>query len=158
MKIGCVPNHSAPHSSPPRCRRGAHGFTLIEGIVAIVVLAVAVPGLFWSIRDAQNRRVDPIQTSKARWLATERLEDIIADRHSSTRGYSYLVNGNYSTENPVSGFTGFTRSVAITESGANLVAGSGTGYKKATVTVSFTDGRGTSRSVSIATVLTDYTP
>jgi prepilin-type N-terminal cleavage/methylation domain-containing protein len=134
------------------------GFTLIEAITAIVVLAVAVPAMFWGIRDAQMRRVDPIQASKARWLAAERLEDIIADRHSSARGYSYVVAANYPTESAVAGFSGFSRSVTITEGGASLVAGSGTGYKTVTVSVTFRDGRNTSRTLALATVVTDYAP
>lgn len=142
------------HAIHPRTR----GFTLIEAITAVVVLAVAVPGMFWGIRDAQMRRVDPIQASKARWLAAERLEDIIADRHSSTRGYTYVVAGNYSAESAVAGFPGFSRSVTITEGGASLAPGSGTGYKTVTVSVVFKDGRNTSRTLSLATVVTDYTP
>jgi prepilin-type N-terminal cleavage/methylation domain-containing protein len=142
------------HATKPRTR----GFTLIEAITAVVVLAVAIPGMFWGIRDAQMRRIDPIQASKARWLAAEKLEDIIADRHSSTRGYTYVVDGNYGAEASVSGYPGFSRSVTITESNASLMAGSGTGYKRVTVSVTFRDGRNTSRTLSLATVVTDYTP
>jgi prepilin-type N-terminal cleavage/methylation domain-containing protein len=142
------------HTTHPRTR----GFTLIEAITAVVVLAVAVPGMFWGIRDAQMRRIDPIQASKARWLAAEKLEDIIADRHSATRGYAYVIGGNYGAEASVSGYPGFSRAVAIAESGASLVAGSGTGYKRVTVSVSFRDGRNTLRTLSLATVVTDYAP
>jgi len=48
------------------------------------------------------------------------------------------------------------RSVAITETGVNFVAG--TGWKTVTVTVAYTDGQATARSLAISTVLTDYTP
>lgn len=139
---------------------GTHrrAFSLIEAITAIVVLAVAVPGMMWGVRDAQMRRVDPIQTSKARWLAAEKLEDVIADRHSSARGFAYLVNANYPAESALSGYTGFARSVAIAESGANLITGSGTGYKRVTVSITFKDGRNTTRTLSLSTVLTDYAP
>lgn len=139
-------------------RTTGRGFTLIEAITAVVVLAIAVPGMFWGIRDAQMRRIDPLQASKARWLAAEKLEDIIADRHSSTRGYTYVVSNNYATENSITGFQGFARSVNVSESGASLVSGSGTGYKTVTVTVSFKDGRNTTRTLALATVITDYTP
>jgi len=137
--------------------RGQGGFTLIEAIIAIVVMSIAVPGMFWAIRDAQRERVDPVQVSRARWLASEKLEDIIADRNSGTRGWSYVVGGNYPAEGSVAGFAGFSRSVSIVETGASL-SGAGTGYKTVTVTVGFVDGKGASRTLSLATVVTDYTP
>lgn len=131
------------------------GFTLIEAIIAIVVLAVAVPPMLWSIQESQVSRVAPILVSRARWLATEKLEDIVADRHSSTRGYGYVIDANYPAEVAVTGMTGFSRSVAITETGAALASG-GTGYKLVTVTVGWTDARSQARSLSLSTVVTDY--
>jgi prepilin-type N-terminal cleavage/methylation domain-containing protein len=138
----------------------SNGFTLIEAIVAIVVLSVAIPPMLLAMRETQHRRVAPIQADRARWLASERLEEIIADRHSTTRGWAYLVNANYAAETPVNGFQGFGRSVAITETGADL-ASAGTGYKKIAVTVTWADagvGAGASRSFTLSTVVTDYTP
>jgi type II secretory pathway pseudopilin PulG len=136
-------------------RRLPSAFTLVEAIIAIVILSVAMPPMLWAIRDSQTSRVSPILTSRARWLATEKLEDVIADRHSTTRGYSYVVSGNYAAEPTITGFPGFSRSVAITESGAAFVTG-GTGYKLITVTVSWTDARAQSRSLALSTVVTDY--
>ena len=132
------------------------GFTLIETIIALVILAIALPPMMWSIREAHVQRVGPMMASKARWLATEKLEDIIADRHSATRGYSYLVSGNYPDEATISGSPGFARTVTFTETAADLVT-AGTGYKRCMVTVSWTDGAGVSRSLQISTVVTDYT-
>ncbi len=133
------------------------GFTLIEAIIAIVILSTAIPAMFWAIRDAHTRRANPVLAAKARWLAAEKLEDVIADRHSSTRGWSYVASGNYAAEPAVSGFAGFSRATSIAEKAANLTS-AGTGYKVVTVTVSYTDLGGQSRSVQIATVLTEYTP
>lgn len=114
--------------------------------------------MLWGMREAGRKRSDPILASRARWLAKEKLEDIIADRHSSSRGYAYVVNANYAAEASVSGFTNFARSVAITEGNATLVAGSGTGFKTATVTVTYRDGANVLRTLSVATVVTDYSP
>ncbi|MBY0263724.1 MAG: type II secretion system GspH family protein [Phycisphaerales bacterium] len=139
-------------------RRFRPGFTLVEAVCAIVIISIALPGMFWAMRDAQTKRADPVLANRARLLAQERLEDIIADRHSSTRGYAYVVSGNYASEAAVTGFSNMARSVAITESGANLVGGSGTGYKTVAVTVTFRDGRNTLRTLTLSTVLTDYTP
>ncbi len=139
-----------------RGRRRLGGFTLIEVIIAVVVLAIAIPPVFWALRDANVRRVDPINLSRARWLVNEKIEDVLADARSTTRGYSYVVSGNYASESPVSGFTGFSRSVAISESGASLVSGSGTGYKTVAVTVNYVDGKGATKSLSVSTVVTQY--
>lgn len=133
------------------------GFTLIEAIAAIVILAAAIPPLLFSIRAAHRQRVDPVLTSRARWLATEKLEDVIADRHSSTRGYDYLTAGNYPDENSVAGFQNFARTVTFAETEADLTT-PGEGYMNVTVEVSWTDGGGDARSLSVSTVLTEYDP
>ncbi|MHC4274668.1 MAG: type IV pilus modification PilV family protein, partial [Planctomycetota bacterium] len=52
------------------------GFTLIETVAAIVILAVAVPPMLWAVAQAQHKRANPMLASKARWLAMEKLEDI----------------------------------------------------------------------------------
>ena len=132
------------------------GFTLTESIVAVVILSIAVPSMLWAVRGAHRDRIAPILACRARWLASERLEDIIADRHSRTRGYSYLTAVHYPAEGAIAGFPGFTRSTALSETTADLVT-SGAGYMRATVTVSWTDS-GVVRSLALATVLTDYTP
>ena len=142
------PGHTAA------CPRRA--FTLIEAISALVVLSIAMPSMLWSIRDSVRRRADPILLSRARWLAAEKLEDCIADGHSTTRGYAYLAVGNYPAESPVTGFTGMNRSVAINETAPNFIAG--TGWKTITVSVTYTDGQGVTRSLALATVITSYTP
>lgn len=138
-------------------RQARRGFTLVETIAAIVILAVAIPPMLWSIRAAHQQRVNPVLLSRARWLAAEKLEDVIADRHSTTRGYAWLSPSNYPAESPVSGFTGFDRSVSLVETTADLVT-PGSGYMTVTVTVDWTDGAGDAQSLSISTVLTDYTP
>ena len=136
-------------------RRG--GFTLIETIAAIVILAIALPPMLFAIRDAHVQRVNPMLASQARWLATEKLEDILADRHSETRGYDFLTAGNYPAEPSVSGFPAFARSVSLTETGPDLVT-PGQGYMTVTVQVSWVDATSTARTLSIATVITEYTP
>lgn len=128
---------------------------MVEAIAAIVVLAIAVPPTMWAIREAHVQRVNPRMASTARWLAVEKLEDAIADRHSTTRGYSYVVNANYAAESPVSGFTPFTRSVSVTETGSDLVS-AGTGYKRVAVTIGWTDAASTARTLTLTTVVTDY--
>lgn len=136
-------------------RRRARAFTLIEAIAAIVLLSVAVPSMTWGVRDAVIRRTDPIKLTKARWLLAERMEQIIADRHSTTRGYDYCVTAAYPAEASVSGFTGFSRSVSINAINTNVGT---TGWKLVTVSVTYVDGVGVARTITLSTILTSYTP
>ncbi len=56
----------------------ARGFTLIEAIIAIVVLSIAMPAMLWALRESTAERVDPVMVTRARWLAAERLETLTA--------------------------------------------------------------------------------
>jgi prepilin-type N-terminal cleavage/methylation domain-containing protein len=141
------------HDQPSRRR----SFTLIESIAAVVILSIAVPAMLWSLHEAHAQRATPVMTSTARWLAMEKLEDVIADRHSSTRGYDYLVLGNYPAELPVSGFTGYLRMVTFNETEADLTT-AGTGYMTVTVSIGWYDSAGDARTLSLSTVLTEYDP
>ena len=141
-----------PH---PRSSRSA--FTLVEAIIAVVILSVAVPPMLWALGESHAARVSPIRSSTARWLAMEKLEDVIADRHSTARGYSALIAANYPPEASVEGFPAFARHVTIAETGADL-SEPGTGYKRVTVTVTWTDGAGVTHALDLATVVTEYTP
>ncbi len=146
-----------PNNHRGRRQTGRRGFTLIEAIIAIVIVSTALPATLVFMSDAQTRRAGPILAGRARWLAGEKLEDIIADRHSGTRGWSYIASNNYPAEPSISGFAGFSRSVSISETGASLTGG-GTGYRTVTVTVGWMDPVRGATSLSLATVLTDFTP
>lgn len=138
-------------------RTHPRGVTLIEAIAAIVVASIALPSMLWAMQGAHMSRVDLAYGTRARWLAAEKLEDIIADRHSVSQGYSYIVAGNYPFEGSVAGFENFSRTVTITETGVSL-SGVGTGYKAVEVSVGWTDGRGQARSLHLSTILANYTP
>ena len=136
-------------------RHTQNGFTLIEAITAIVILSLAVPPMMWAIRSAHVQRVNPMMASRARWLATEKLEDVIADRHSESRGYDYLNSSNYPDESPVSGFPGFSRRVVFNETGADL-SSPGNGYMTVTVEVSWADASQQQQTLTVSTVVTEY--
>lgn len=153
MRMSRSHHHGPYPAGYPRGRRT--GFTLVETMAAVVVLAIAIPPLLLTARRASIDSVTPVMFSRARWLAVERLEDVIADRHSSQRGYDYLTGGNYPDEEPISSDPAFSRSVQLTETGADLIS-SGTGYMTVIVTVSWSDPTGTTRSLQIGTVLTEY--
>lgn len=140
-------------SAMPRRWRGA--FTLIETVAALIVLALAVPPMLFAIRRATADRVDPLRFSRAQWLATEKLEEVIADRHSATRGYGHLIDAKYPDEMPIALDPDYERSVSIVERAADLQS-AGTEYKIVTVSVAWTDAAGTRRTLDVATVLTEY--
>ena len=140
-----------------RRRQHPPGFTLIETIAAVVMLSIAVPPMMWAINEAHMQRVNPVLVSRARWLGVSKLEDVIADRHSTTRGYGYLIAANYPDETPVTGHAAFNRTVTFNETEADLTT-AGTGYMNVTVQVSWSDATGVSRTLAISTVLTEYTP
>lgn len=141
-----------PSRSTPLNRRA---LTLLEVVCAVVIIGIAAPALLTAVRDATVRRASVQQQVVARWLACEKLEDITADRHSATRGWSYIAAGNYPAETTVTGFAGFSRTTAIVETGVDLTT-AGTGYRKVTVTVTYPDARDGTKAITLATVLTDY--
>ncbi|TVQ54206.1 MAG: prepilin-type N-terminal cleavage/methylation domain-containing protein [Phycisphaerales bacterium] len=136
-------------------RKSSHGFTLIETIIAIVILAIAVPPLLLAVQSAHQDRVTPVQMSTARWLAVEKMEDVIADRNSAARGYDWVETSRYPEQASVPGFAGYGRTVEINETGPDLTS-PGTGYKVVTVRVSWSDINGTPREYALTTVLAEY--
>lgn len=140
-------------TAQPRSR----AFTLVETIAALVILALAVPPMLLALRQASVDRIDPMRFSQARWLATERLEDIVADRHSAARGYDYVVESNYPAESEIDSNPAFARRVRIVETAADLRS-AGRGYKTITVSVSWYDSRRQARSLEVATILTEMQP
>ncbi len=134
---------------------------MIETVSAVVILAIAIPPMLWALSESHHQRINPILFSKAGWLATEKIEDIIADRHSvsGNRGYDYLTGANYADEamGSITGFPQFSREVDFAETQADLSTAGG-GYKTVTVTVGWNDANGDGRTLSVLTVLTEYDP
>ena len=133
------------------------GFSLVEAIAALVILSLGVPPMVWALRASGAHRANAVLACRARWLAEEKLEDVLADRHSTTRGYGFVAAGSYPDEDPVAGLPGFRRTVSISETGSDLTS-PGAGFKTVTVAVAYTDATGAGRTLSLQTVVTDYTP
>jgi Tfp pilus assembly protein PilV len=144
----------SPRRTPTPSRRA---FSLIEAIAAIVVMSVALPALLWALAESKRSVISPALQTQARWLAAEKLDDILADRCSASRGYAYLAAANYPAESPVQGFPGFSRSVTFTACGPNLQPG-GSGCMLVEVTVGYTDARGKARTVRLNTLATEALP
>jgi prepilin-type N-terminal cleavage/methylation domain-containing protein len=134
------------------------GFTLIEVIITIVLLAILTSGLMAMFTTFARNNGDPSVIIQATELAQEKMEQIIADRENSARGFNYVLNANYPAEppfNPPLGSTGFSRSVSvicvIPSNGLNVSQACPTNYKNITVTVNSNAG-----SVTTSTLIGSY--
>jgi prepilin-type N-terminal cleavage/methylation domain-containing protein len=76
-------------------RKSVHrGFTLIEAVVAIVVLAIAVPAGLALMRDAAIARMTSAKTARAFWLANAIAEQMMADIDSNDAGLGFEAMAN----------------------------------------------------------------
>jgi hypothetical protein len=115
--------------------------TIIEVVMAVVILSVALPPLMVSFADASMQSVYPSNAAVASFLAIERMEEIVARRYRGTDGYQAVTEANFPAEGSVSGFPGFSRSVTVGYTRASLApAASDEGYKKARVVVTWNGG------------------
>lgn len=130
------------------------GFTLIETIIAIVILTIAAPPLLMALSATHSERAVTARSIEASWLAADQLERVIRDRHSPTRGYGYLVEANYPDLSALPEAPAFSRAVTITETAPDLTS-AGAGAKTVTVSIAWTDPMTGARSFALSTVLTD---
>lgn len=114
----------------------AKGMTLIELVAAIVVLGLIVPPVLMFFAETTKHSLQFERQTLAYFLAVEKMEMVMADRHAVDRGYDYLSPANYPSETLSNGFV---RTVGFQEvSPGDLSAGqSGSGYLKITVTVTY---------------------
>jgi|GEM_PF-1167571 len=77
-------------------RRTCNGFTLIEVVIAVIVLAIAVPPTLNLMDSASAGRVDAVNTTRATYLTTIILETVIADMTSNDPllGFEALADSN----------------------------------------------------------------
>jgi len=89
------------------------GFTLPEVVLILVIAAVAVLPLGMLFANSSIRSSEARNATVMAQLAQAKMEEIAADKTSTSRGFSYLIAANYPAENPVPAFTGYSRSVAF---------------------------------------------
>ena len=121
------------------------GTTIIEIVMAIVILAIALPPLMASFADASRQTILPAQARVASFLATERMEEIVARRYRGLQAgqpsYSLVTAANFPDEVPVAGFSMYERRVTVAEVTSSLnPSGSPVGYRKVRVMVSWNGG------------------
>ena len=82
------------------------GFTLIEVVTIVIVLAIAVPPTLEILMSNSASRANTINTARATMLASNVLEGILADVASSeeTLGFDALADSNTYLNTPTTGF------------------------------------------------------
>lgn len=139
----------------PIIGRKKRGFTLIEVLFTVVIIAVGLFGLMVLYYNATRNVMEGDINLMATFLARERMEQIISDKVNNS--YSYVTNSRYNTTSSVSvGNHFFTRSFNIYEvDGTDLVTPlDNSGYKRIDMTVSW--GTAAGQSVVLSTLLTNY--
>ena len=130
------------------------GFTFVEAVIAIVVIGIGLVGLTTIFANSAQNVAGIDQSVTATYLASERLEQLISNRHAG--GYNTVAVGT-TTEASVAGFAGFSRVTTIQfvqPSGSIFdVVQSDAGYKKIQVTVSWVAPAG---SVVLESLVTNW--
>lgn len=124
-------------------RRKRPGGTLVEVVIAMVVLALVVPPLMVQFSASAAAQKSTLIEHNLLQLADERLGMVLADHANPTRGYDYVTGSNYPDETDPLGFTGYTRTTTVREvSAPDFVAASpGSGLKRVRILVTGPDSR-----------------
>jgi type II secretory pathway pseudopilin PulG len=105
------------------------GYSLIEMILVILILALAIPPIVNIFSQNLNKNVNSEIYTKATLHAEEKLEEILSDKKNHS--YSFIITQDrYPADVPE---TGFSRSVSISD--ANKIV-NGIPYAEVIVTVS----------------------
>ena len=162
-----------------RNRSARRGFSLVESIIVVVVVAMLVPPSVSMLQSAQTSRVDSANTLRASVLAGAVMEQVLADASSPSASLgmaAFTAPATY-TDTATTGLKarlaavtsayqtlGLTWSLSI----GGLVSRTGTAhadstqniYRAASVTVTWNSARtGVGpRSYALTTLVTDLTP
>jgi len=161
-----------PKQSPSIARRARRGFSLIEAVVVIVVLAISVPPTILWLDSSVSRQADAINATRATFMATTIIENILADSASTATGLGFeaFVNSALYLDTPVNGLRarlstqfqglttmGFTYTVNI----GGIVGPSGVvdadplrnTYRIITVTIAAPSASGPPLSIAVSAVI-----
>jgi hypothetical protein len=141
--------------------------------VIVVILAIALPVTLTTLDEANQRRVDSVNTTRATALATCVMEHVLADVASknASLGFGALANSNAYLNTAgtglvprLSAFTapygamGFSYSVTIgplvSKSGAATGVPANDVFRRVTVSVTFAGADGTARVLNIDSLVT----
>lgn len=93
-----------------RDRRGA---SLFELVMVILIIGAGVVPILGAYREAARQGPRGELQTRAAFLAAEKMEEILADRHSPSRGFAWLLPASYPAETAIAGFPGFRRDTAV---------------------------------------------
>jgi prepilin-type N-terminal cleavage/methylation domain-containing protein len=91
------------------------GFSLVEVIVAMVILAIAIPPLVFQMAAGVQQQATVLIQQNLTQLAADRLWQVYEDHADPTRGYSYVVDAAYPDEEEPLELTGYSRQTTILE-------------------------------------------
>lgn len=162
---------------PRALHASARGFTLVESMVTIIVLALLIPPSVSMLRDAATAKVESANTVRATLLASAVMEHVLADvsSNSASLGMPALSDASAYLDSPGIGLVdrlgalstlyenlGMTWSVSI---GALVDKTGGVSadvrmnmYRSVTVSVSWNSTRTGPKSYSVTALVTDQTP
>lgn len=129
------------------------GLSLIEVILALVILAIAVPPLMLQIGAGIEQQEAALIQQTLVHLASEKMWQVFTDHADPTRGYSAIVPAAYPAETAPDGLAGYARTTEVREvSPANyLTPQPGSGVKRFRIQVSGPRGQ----SLSVESFVTD---
>lgn len=160
---------------PTRSTRA--GFSLVEAVVMIVVVALLVPPSVSMLSQAQAMRVDATQSTRATILARSVMEQVLADvsSPSASLGMAALASSSTYLDAPTTGlrarladvsaaYQTLGHSWSLTIGAPVSVSGSADAdsarniYRTVQVSVTWNSARSGPRTYALSTIVTDLTP
>ncbi len=91
-----VTNRNAVSNGPGLRPRPRHGFSLVEAMVAISIMAIAGSALLWGVASAVQTTDDNLQQTLAIGMAQQLMDEIVGNRYHAvgTDGYEYPLSAS----------------------------------------------------------------
>lgn len=128
-----APINSTPrHSAARRRRRSA--FTLLEALIASVILAILVLGVFGSLSAAYQQNASVRADATAILLARQLADEIVSKPFDSTLGAAPAPRSGYTNVSNYDGYSDTSTSMPLLAGGSLDVTGSDTYSRSVSVT------------------------
>lgn len=116
-------------------RRG-RGFTLVEMLIAIIVIGVGLAGVLLAFSTATKGSADPVIAAQMRAIGEEMLEEIELKPYSGTAGStSTCARGGFNTVSDYNGYSTASLGYVCAIDGSNQIAGYTVSVSVATTTL-----------------------